>query len=244
MEQKNNMLHEEDLTQITALGIVGKEEAEYYIAALKTSCRIVNASGISSTETPDEIIGIVFSKIASNVFWLRDQENQREQERTKENQREQQEEKKNTEKDRIMKAATEAGMQVQREKEERAKEGNVPEGFPEFKEDEPQEQINNINLLTVADVIGKEIKILGISVIDDVMTIKTTDGEIETTSKVLIRQLGELADMVPFVGQIRKEQSKNGRGYYKFVASRDNKKNEFGKTASEELAAIKKMMEV
>lgn len=63
--------YEEEMNRITSLGVVNKDEAEYYIACMKTACRIVNISNISSTTTPYTLVAAVFSKISKNISQIR-----------------------------------------------------------------------------------------------------------------------------------------------------------------------------
>jgi len=192
MEQKNNMLHEEDLTQITALGVVSKEEARYYMSCLRTATRIVNTARIDPLETPDELIAVVFSKIAKNLFWLREQgEKIQDEEETEDIEPKEGEFPEFMEED-------------------------------ETKETEKTEKINTVDIPVMpGDLLGETLEVVGIKRNDEdgIFEIQTDKGRIGTQSKVLQRQVLHLQDSgsLPTKGKIEKKKSGNGREYYSFL---------------------------
>ena len=191
---------------------LSEEERAYYISALQVSKEIVKSAGLPVS---DVLVGEILRKTAQNLFWIRTEGVEQRRRPTTAPQT------KKTERERIMRAATDAGMQVRREKAEET--GETCEGGEHCGE---EEKINEYTETTINDIIGDRVEILDIQEVEEGgfggrdITVEGI-GTIRTYSKVLGGQIQHLKDggKLPSLGTVERRQSKNGREYFNFSLS-------------------------
>lgn len=188
------MVSNEMMYNISKYGILTMEEAEYYINSIKTAAEIVKLAGVEDKN--DTMKSVVFEKIASNIFWLKEEPNRLDGVFGKEN---------------INNETVPEDETTVRNNDEHDETNN--ELSPVYENDMPEEFDGDT--IHPDDLIGEKIKIYGIITNNETGEglIHTDRGIVRTFSNILIKSITK-GD----VGRIETRVSSMGRKYYTWIS--------------------------
>lgn len=199
--------YEKAMKRTTGLGILSREEADYYISCIKTACAVIQGAIDLSTSsefdllTNSDILPAVFSKITKQVFWIREETETRQEQECSIKE----------------KPEVEKEMKEDKEEEEKIETETVNE------EDGITSLTANDIPMGIEDALGEKIRINKLLTNEEgLMEIDTSIGKINTMSKVLLKQLLSLE--MPVEGYFKKQKStKTGREYFYFIQTKIDK---------------------
>lgn len=182
-----------EIYHVSKYGIINNDEAEYYINSIKTAAALVKLAGIEDKN--DTMKSVVFEKIASNIFWLKEEPNRLYGVFGKDNE-----------------AVSEDEKNVQNN-DENAEHEPVNEEVSQV--DKSETETFDGETIHPDSVLGERLKIYGVVTNEESgeALIHTDRGVLRTFSKVLIKSVTK-GD----VGKIETRVSNAGRKYYVWVS--------------------------